>query len=97
MILAIDIGNTGIAIGFYKDYSICHHCKISSAPHKSTDEYAMLLSTICTQKRIDTAEVEGCVISSVVPPLTELLRQAIENEFSCTPLIITHAFHLLLE
>ena len=90
MLLAIDIGNSGIAFGFYKDDSICHHCKISSKPHKSKDEYAMLLNTVCMQKKIDTADVEGCVISSVVPPLTEQIRQAAEEVFSCKPLIITH-------
>jgi type III pantothenate kinase len=54
------------------------------------DEYAMLLNTVCMQKRIDTADVEGCVISSVVPPLTEPIRQAVEEVFSCKPLVITH-------
>lgn len=90
MIIAIDIGNTGIAFGFYKNDSICHHCKISSTPHKSKDEYVMILNTLCMQKKIDTADVEGCVISSVVPPLTEQIRQAVEEIFSCKPLIITH-------
>ncbi len=90
MILAIDIGNTGIAFGFYKEDLISHHCKISSIPHKSADEYVMIMNSICMQKNISTTEVEGCVISSVVPPLTEPLRQAAEEVFSCKPLIIAH-------
>ena len=90
MILAIDIGNTGIAFGFYKEDSISHHCKISSVPHKSVDEYVMTLSAICMQKKIDTADVQGCIISSVVPALTEQLKQAAEEEFSCKPLIVAH-------
>ena len=90
MILAIDIGNTGIAFGFYKENSISHHCKISSIPHKSADEYTMILSAICMQKSINTADIKGCVISSVVPPLSEQIRQAAENVFSCKPLIIAH-------
>lgn len=90
MILAIDIGNTGIAFGFYKNEAMCHHIKISSKPHKNIDEYVMLLNTVCTQKEISITDVEGCVISSVVPPLTEQIRQAVENVFSCKPLIISH-------
>lgn len=90
MILAIDIGNTGTAIGFYKDNSIYHHCKITSKPYKSKDEYAMLLNTLCVQKKIDPAGVEGCIISSVVPPLTEPIQQAVEEAFSCRPLIVSH-------
>lgn len=90
MILAIDIGNTGTAIGFYKDYSLYHHCKITSRPYKSKDEYAMLLNTICMQKKLEPANVEGCIISSVVPPLTEPVRLAAEEVFSYKPMLVTH-------
>lgn len=90
MILAIDVGNSGTAFGFYKDDSRYHHCKISSKPYKSTDEYAMLLNLVCMQKKIDAADVEGCVISSVVPPLTEQIRRAVEEVFLCKPLMIAH-------
>jgi len=90
MILAIDIGNTGTAFGFYKNESLCHHIKISSAPQRSADEYTIFLNTICLQKDINKADVEGCVISSVVPPLTDKIRQAVDDVFSCKPLIITH-------
>jgi pantothenate kinase type III len=37
MILSIDVGNTGIAFGFYKEKSIVHHSKVSSRPYKSKD------------------------------------------------------------
>ncbi|HAN21468.1 MAG: hypothetical protein A2Y15_09080 [Clostridiales bacterium GWF2_36_10] len=90
MILAIDIGNTGTAFGFYDNATLCHHIRISSIPHKSIDEYTMILNTYCMQKKIDISNVEGCVISSVVPPITEQIKQAVENVISCKPLIITH-------
>lgn len=90
MILAIDIGNTGTAFGFYNEQSIVHHSKVSSKPYKSKDEFVMLLNSICNHKKIQSADVEGCAISSVVPPLTEQVRQAVEEVFSCKPLVVTH-------
>lgn len=90
MILAIDIGNTGTTLGFYKNETLYHSLKISSIPHRSTDEVAMLFNSVCFQKEIDKTEVEGCVISSVVPHLTTKIKQAVEAVFSCNPLIITH-------
>jgi len=90
MILAIDLGNTGIAFGFYKNESLFQHSKVSSLSYKSSDEYGMLLQMICMQKKIAVEEVNGCVISSVVPPLTEEVKQAVEDVFSCKPLVITH-------
>jgi type III pantothenate kinase len=89
MILSIDVGNTGIAFGFYKEKSIVHHSKVSSRPYKSKDEFVMLLNNICNHKKIQPADVEGCAISSVVPPLTEQIRQGVEEFFSCKPLLIT--------
>lgn len=90
MILAIDIGNTGISFGFYKKNTIFYHCKISSKPHKSADEYAMTIKTMCSQNEIKTTDVEGAVISSVVPPLSEQIKKAVEDVFSCNPLVIAH-------
>lgn len=90
MILAIDIGNTGISFGFYKKNTIYYHCKISSKPHKSADEYAMMLKTICSQNEVETADVEGAVISSVVPPLSEQIKKAVADVFSCNPLVVAH-------
>lgn len=90
MVLAIDIGNTSINFGFYENDVICSHSRISSLPHKCSDEYVMFLNTFCMQKNIGKTEVIGCVISSVVPPLTEQIKQAAEEVFSCKSLVITH-------
>ena len=90
MILAIDVGNTGIAFGFYKEQSIVHHEKVSSKPYRTKDEIVMLLNNICNHKKIQPADVEGCAISSVVPPLTEQVRQGAEELFACKPLLVTH-------
>lgn len=90
MILAIDIGNTGTSFGFYENESLRYHIKISTISHKSSDEYALHLRTFCMQKNIDTTVIKGCVISSVVPPLTEQIKRAAEDVFMCRPLIITH-------
>ncbi|OGO93024.1 MAG: hypothetical protein A2Y17_06990 [Clostridiales bacterium GWF2_38_85] len=90
MILAIDIGNTGTAFGFYKNEAMFHHMSIFTKPHRSIDEYSMLLQNICIRKGIDTSYIDGCIISSVVPPLTEQVRQSVENVFTVKPLIIAH-------
>lgn len=90
MILAIDIGNTGIAFGFYKEQSIVHHVKVSSKPYRSKDEIIMLLNNICSLKKIQPADVEGCAVASVVPPLTEQVKQGVEEFFSCKCMLVTH-------
>jgi len=90
MILAISIQNTETSFGFYEGDSICHHCIISSISQKTADEYVMFLNDLCAQKEIDKSKIEGAVIASVVPPITEKLKQAVEIVFHCNPLIVAH-------
>ncbi|MBQ1208272.1 MAG: type III pantothenate kinase, partial [Lachnospiraceae bacterium] len=58
MILAIDIGNTGIILGFYDKDQLKANFKVSSVPQRTADEYAMLLRLWCSQRRLD-GSVEG--------------------------------------
>lgn len=89
MIVAIDIGNTGIILGFYDKDQLKANFKVSSVPQRTADEYAMLLRLWCSQRRLD-GSVEGCVISCVVPPLKRIIEQAVKEVFDCSVLFVGH-------
>ena len=89
MILAIDIGNTGIILGFYEKDQIKANFKVSSLTHRTADEYAMLFRLWCGQHRLED-KVEGCVISCVVPPLRRPIEQAVKEVFDCPVLFVGH-------
>ncbi|MBQ8813635.1 MAG: type III pantothenate kinase [Lachnospiraceae bacterium] len=89
MILAIDIGNTGIILGFYEKDQRVFDFSISSVPHRTADEYGMIFRLWCTQNRIGAA-LEGCVISCVVPPLKRPVEQAVKEVFGCPVLFVGH-------
>ena len=89
MILAVDIGNTGMVFGFYEDGALKEQCRISSVPVRTADEYSILLRLWCTQKQIAPA-LEGCVISCVVPSLRRPIEAAVEEVFGCQPLFVGH-------
>ena len=73
MILAIDVGNTHTVIGGLKDDALCFTLRIRSDRNKTVDEYVLYLKGLLELKGVDLSQVEGGIISSVVPELkTEL-------------------------
>lgn len=88
MILAIDMGNTNIVIGCVKPGRILFEERISTDATKTELEYAVILKTIFDIHRIDVKEIEGGIISSVVPPLTNVLKEAVGKICHIKPMIV---------
>ncbi len=78
MILAIDVGNTHIVLGCIDNGDILNIVRIRTDPHETTTEYAIKLKDIMELYEIDTNALEGAIISSVVPPVTQLLTEAVK-------------------
>ncbi len=79
MILAIDIGNTNIVIGCVENGEIQFVERISTDHSKTELEYAVLVKTIFDIHHIEARQMEGGIISSVVPPLTNIVKSAVEK------------------
>ena len=73
MILAIDIGNTNIVIGCIRGEEIAFVERLHTDGTKSELEYAISIKTVLEIYGIDRKELEGGIISSVVPPLTGVI------------------------
>ena len=78
MILAIDVGNTNIVLGGVKDGAEQFSVRIASDCSKTADQYALDLQGILNMHHVDPAEIEGGIISSVVPYLKTTLPQAVK-------------------
>ena len=79
MILAIDVGNTNIVLGCIEDGEIRSIVRIRTNPGETSAEYAIKLKQILEIYGIDPRGFEGAIISSVVPPLTNSLKQALKH------------------
>lgn len=77
MILAVDIGNTNIVVGGYEEEKLRFSVRLSTAPSRTSCEYAAMLENILGFYRVDFPAVEGAIVSSVVPPLSTALCQAL--------------------
>ena len=89
MLLAIDIGNSNVVIGCLNEK--CETValfRMVTDLKKTEDEYAAGMQTLLAHKGIDGRSFEGAIISSVVPPLTEVFRAATEKLTGCYPLVV---------
>lgn len=88
MILAIDIGNTNIVVGCFDKDRILFVERVSTESTKTELEYAVSLKNVLEIYGIHPAQVEGGIISSVVPPLTNVLKASAEKIISGKVLVV---------
>ena len=85
MILALDVGNTNIVIGCVDENGVKFRERISTDSNKTEMEYAVLFKTIIELHKIDVKTLDGVMISSVVPPLKPVLRDALSAVTGLVP------------
>lgn len=87
MILAADIGNTNITLGIFENDSPICISRLATQRHRTAEQYAIELGAIFQLEKIGN-NFEGAIISSVVPELTRVLRDAIKKATSCNALVV---------
>ena len=79
MILAIDVGNSNIIIGTIENGEIDSIVRIHTAQQETAAEYGVKLRQLMGFCGIDDKKLEGAIISSVVPPVTGAIRDAVRH------------------
>ena len=85
MILAVDIGNTNITLGIYKEDKLFFITRLYTEKHKTSDELAAQIMNIFSLYNIDKSGFSGTVMSSVVPELTWPVSRAVKTVTGIAP------------
>ena len=88
MILAVDIGNTNIVIGCIEQEKIYFVERVSTNISHTVLEYVVEFKTLLDLYQIPFKEITGCIIASVVPPLNNTVKSALEKLLRITPLLV---------
>lgn len=88
MILAVDIGNTNIVIGCIEGENVRFVERVSTDLSKTELEFAVEFKTLFDLYRIGIKDIKGSIISSVVPPLNNIVRSAMEKLLRVKPLLV---------
>ena len=79
MILAIDIGNSNIVLGCIQDGSIRFEARMATDRIKTADQYCAELKTMLGLFDVVPADIEGSIVSSVVPLVQQVIVRAVER------------------
>ena len=88
MVLAIDIGNTHILLGCFEDRKILFKELLSTDRSYTDLEYASLIKSALEFNGASFDQIEGAIVSSVVPSVTGMIKIAIERFAQVTPVVV---------
>ena len=88
MILTMDIGNTNIKTALFEGMETVEYWRVSTNRSMSSDEYGILLLNLFAHKGIRAEQVEGIMISSVVPQINFTIEHMCRTYFNMEPRII---------
>ena len=76
-VLAIDVGNTNLVLGMFDGGSLTVSWRLTTLPGRTPDELWVLVSRFLSNDSIETEQITGVVMSSVVPPLTQAVDEMV--------------------
>jgi len=88
MLLAIDVGNTNIKYGIFDGENLVASFRVSSRISRTADEYGSVLVGLIEDKGINKSDINGIIISSVIPPLNYTICHMCEYFFGVSPLMV---------
>lgn len=88
MILLIDIGNTNVVIGIYKNEQKINSWRLETRQTKTLDEYGSQIEAMLTHDNIKSEDIEDVIIGSVVPTLQNTFKEMCKKYFGMNPMII---------
>ena len=77
MILGIDVGNTNVVLGILEDGKILKTVRMRTESGATSAEHAIKISDLLHFMGVKPEDIEGSIISSVVPPATENIAEAL--------------------
>jgi type III pantothenate kinase len=88
MLLVIDVGNTNITMGVFEEMNIKASFRLTTNTARTSDEFGLLICDLLKAKSINTRDITGVTIASVVPKIMHSLASGIIKYLSITPLIV---------
>ena len=88
MLLALDVGNTNIVIGFLDESGIRNIARLETDRDKTAHEYAISLRQVIEFSGIAPENIDGAILSSVVPPINGALIAAVRMITGIRPLVV---------
>ncbi len=88
MLLAIDTGNTNTLFAIHDDTRWAVEWRIETNDARTADEYAVWLYHLMMMQGLKFSDINGCIISTVVPQALFHMRNLARRHLEVEPLIV---------
>lgn len=88
MLLTIDIGNTNLTFGLFDADKILHTFRLTTSLPRTSDEFGVQILEQLSHKDVVDDDIEGVIISSVVPKIMYSLTSGVKKYLHCTPMVV---------
>jgi type III pantothenate kinase len=88
MLLVIDLGNTNTVLGVFRGKELVANWRLTTARDQTADEYGILTRELFTVAALESREITGVIVSSVVPPLNTRLAEMTVKYFGLKALFV---------
>jgi type III pantothenate kinase len=88
MLLALDVGNTGMGLGIFQDKELIVTWRMSTSISRMSDEYAAILLSLLRSQNLGPQDITDICLCSVVPPTVATLEDMFQRYFHLKPLVV---------
>jgi len=89
VLLACDIGNSQLVLGVWRGEELLSTYRLTTRADSTSDEYVSLVGQLLAPAGLPAEGFSGAIVSSVVPPLTGTLAEAMRRVTGCEPLVVS--------
>jgi type III pantothenate kinase len=88
MLLTIDVGNTGMGLGIFRDQELMVTWRMSTSISRMSDEYAATFLSLLHNEHLEPREITDVCLCSTVPPVVSTLEDMFQRYFHVKPLVV---------
>lgn len=89
MLLVIDVGNTNITLGVFRDEELLGTYRMTTKIQRTSDEYGIMLREIVEHQGVLSTDIDACIVASVVPDVMHSLGSAMIKYFGIRPMVVS--------
>lgn len=89
MLLVIDVGNTNITLGVFRNEELLGTYRMTTKIQRTSDEYGIMLREIVGHQGVLSTDIDACIVASVVPDVMHSLGSAMIKYFGIRPMVVS--------
>ena len=89
MLLVMDVGNTNITMGLYRESELLAKFRMTTKQPRTSDEYGIAIREMIRNQGENPEEVDDIIIASVVPDIMHSLGSAMIKYFGIKPIVVS--------